>query len=206
MSVLGAVNTPGIHYVQGTKTLTQVLAMAGGLRADAGHVIKITRKLPSDGAPGPSDTTNGQFTVTNVELKSLLAAEHPEQNIAIRGDDVITVPRAELIYVIGEVSKSGGFPLNERERMTTLQALSLAGGVLPTASKGDARILRNSPGDSGRKELPVDVGAILSGKVADVMMQSEDILFVPSSVTKKVTGKMIEAAINIGTGVLIWRR
>ena len=108
--------------------------------------------------------------------------------------------------MIGEDTKAGGFPLNEIEQMTTLQALSLAGGLMPTAAKGDARILRSSPDQSGRREIPVDVGAILGGKLADVPLQSDDIFFIPSSVARKVTAKMIEAAINIGTGVLIWRR
>jgi len=59
---------------------------------------------------------------------------HPEENILIQANDVISVPRADIVYVVGEVKKAGGFPLNERENLTVLQAVSLAEGLQPTAA------------------------------------------------------------------------
>ena len=44
-------------------------------------------------------------------------------------NDVVSVPKADLVYVIGEVRKAGGFMLRTREQMTVLQALSLAEGM-----------------------------------------------------------------------------
>jgi polysaccharide export outer membrane protein len=120
--------------------------------------------------------------------------------------DIISVPRAETIYVIGQVQKSGGFVLNDREEVTVLQALSMAGGLDRTAQPQHARILRRQPGASTRTEIAVDLTRILNGKVPDVPMESEDILFVPNSLPKKAAIRALETAVQIGTGVAIFRR
>jgi polysaccharide export outer membrane protein len=74
------------------------------------------------------------------------------------------------------------------------------------ASLGSGRILRDGPEAGKRGEIPVDLGAILAGKEPDVKMQPNDILFVPGNTAKKVGWRAIEAAIQIGTGIVIWRR
>jgi len=212
VSVIGAVSAPGIHQLQGRKTLIEVLSMAGGIRADAGSNIKITRRLEWGRIPlrGASDDATGQFSVASVSLKELMEATNPEENILIRVQDVISVPRAAMVYVIGDVPRSGGFILNERENLTTLQALSLAGGLARTAAPQKARVLRTAAGASKRTELPVDLKEILAGKANDMTLQPEDILFVPSSARKSVALRSLEAALgmgaSIGTGVAIYRR
>jgi polysaccharide export outer membrane protein len=108
--------------------------------------------------------------------------------------------------VIGEVAKPGGFVLNERETMSVLQAMSLAGGLSRVAAPSQARILRDSPGNPRRQEVPVDVKRILAGKDTDVVLQPDDILFIPNSSAKSAALRAVEAAITVGTGVVIWRR
>jgi polysaccharide export outer membrane protein len=135
----------------------------------------------------------------------VLAADHPQDNILVRASDVITVPRAEMVYVIGEVNKPGGFVLNDKESMSVLQALSLAGGTTRYAAPSSARVLR--PGlDGSRKEQALNLKQVLAGHTNDVPLKSQDILFVPSSATKNATLRAIEAGIQIGTGVLVFRR
>src|SRR5262249_13966550 len=104
-SVLGAVNTPGIHQVQGRKTLLEMISMAGGIRADAGYSIRITRQKEWGCLPLPNATMDpsGRFSVAQVNLPSIMEAKNPEQNIQILPHDVITIPKAELVYVTGEV-------------------------------------------------------------------------------------------------------
>ena len=207
VSIIGAVKTPGVQQVQGGKTLYEMLSLAGGLDPSAGSTLKITRRLDQGQIPLPNATVDatGQFSVAEVGLKSILDARNPEQNILVQPYDVISVPRAETVYVIGQVQKPGGFILNEREDVTVLQALSMAGGLDRAAKPQDAKILRRMPETSSRTEIAVNLNKILEGKTSDVPMRPEDILFVPSSVSKKVGVRALEAALQAGTGVAIWR-
>lgn len=208
VSVIGAVKNPGVHQLQGRKSLIEILSLAGGLNTDAGHTIKITRRLEWGRIPlrSGADDPTGQFSVAQVSVKAIMEAKNPEENIIVRPYDVISVPRAEMVYVTGQVVRSGGFVLNERETLSVLQALSLAGGLGSTASPQNSRILRPALGAAGRAEIAVDLKKILAGKAQDLPLQAEDILFVPGSAPKKAAIRAIEAAIQIGTGVVIWRR
>src|SRR5437588_2346223 len=111
ISILGAVQNPGVHQLQGRKNLFAVLSLAGGLRQDAGYRVRITRKLEWGRIPLPGalDDPSGQFSTASVSIKSIMDATSPAENIAIKPEDVISVPKADLVYVIGAVHKSGGF-------------------------------------------------------------------------------------------------
>jgi polysaccharide export outer membrane protein len=208
VSVIGAVRNPGVQQVQGHKRLVEILSLAGGLDANAGSTLRITRRREWGRIPlaTAADDLSGQFSVAQVKLKSILEAKNPEENILVKPYDVVSVPRAEMVYVIGQVQKSGGIVLNDREEISVLQALSIAGGLDRTAQPQNARILRRRPEGPSRKEIAVDLRRILNGKSSDLAMQPEDILFVPSSVPKKAALRAVEAVIQLGTGVIIWRR
>jgi len=211
VSVIGAVTTPGILQLQGQKTLVEVLAMAGGLRSDAGQTATVSRRqewgiLP---LPGARMDQPGQVSVAEVRLKDVLQARNPEQNITMRPNDIISVPRAETIYVLGAVKRAGGFVLNERDALSVLQALSLAEGLDRTASPQKAKILRMAPGTTRRTELPVNLKQIFSGKATDVALQPDDILFIPDSAEKRAALRTLEALMSIGqtagAGVVLYR-
>jgi polysaccharide biosynthesis/export protein len=208
VSVLGAVANSGVVQLRGRKTLFEVISQAGGLKNEAGNIIKITRRKEFGPIPLPSAVadSSGQFSVAEVSVKSVMEARVPEENIEIKPKDVISVPRAELIYVIGAVKRAGGFVLNEREHISVLQALSMAEGLDRVASGGNARILRSSDDASTRTEIAVDVNKILAGKTSDVAMVANDILFIPNSAAKSATLRGVEAAIQMATGVVIWGR
>jgi len=201
VSVIGAVKNPGVQQVQGRKTLLEMLSLAGGVDTiTAGSSLKIIRRLEWGPIPLPNaknDPTN-QFSIAQVNIKSLLEASKPEENIPVQPYDVISVPRGETIYVIGEVLKPGGFVLNDAEQVTVLQALSMAGGADKMAQPQHARLLRRVPGAASRTEIPIKLNEILDGKTADVRMQAEDILFVPNSVPKRAAVRAIETAIQLG--------
>jgi polysaccharide export outer membrane protein len=207
VSVLGAVASPGVHQLQGNKTLFEVLSMAGGLRADAGHSIKITRRIEWGAIPLPTaaNDSTGRFSVAEVSVRSILDANNPHENIRICPNDVISVPRADMIYVVGAVKRAGGFVLNERESLTVLQALSLAEGLDTTAAPRAAGILRPDQNGGARTEIAVDLRRIMAGKSGDVPLTADDILFVPNSMAKSATLRGLEAALQIGTGIAIWR-
>lgn len=109
-----------------------------------------------------------------------------------------------MVYVVGAVKKAGGFPLNERESVSVLQALSMAEGLGPTPKAQDSKILRAVPGDSERTQIPVDLRKVMTGKAEDMALRPNDILFVPDSTAKKAGIRAIEAAIQTATGVVIW--
>jgi polysaccharide export outer membrane protein len=208
VSVLGAVRNPGVQQVQGRKTLIEMLSSAGGLDTTAGSSLKVTRRLEWGRIPLPNavDDATGQYSVAEVSVKALLEARNPAENILVKPSDVISVPKAETIYVIGQVLKSGGFVLNDKEEISVLQALSMAGGLDRSAQPQNARILRRVSSTSARVEVPVDVKKILDGKTSDVHMEPEDILFVPASAPKKAAIRALEAAVQMGTGLVIYRR
>ena len=205
VSIMGAVNSPGVHQLLGHKTLIETLALAGGLRPDAGYRVKITRASAWGAIPLPTATTDkdGGFSVAEVGLKNLMEADNPADNIASMPNDVITVPVAEMIYVIGDVKKSGGFVLGGRRQMSVLQALALSEGLGPAARADEARILRANGTDS-RTELAVNLKKILAGQAHDVEMQSNDILFVPVNGAKRVGVRALETMVSIGTGIAIY--
>jgi polysaccharide biosynthesis/export protein len=207
VSVLGAVKNPGVYQVQGHKTLSEMLSLAGGLDTSAGSEVKITRELTHGPLPLNNATTDssGKFSVADINLNSILKADDPRSNVEIQPDDVITVPRAEMVYVVGNVQKAGGFVLNDRKDMTVLQALAMAGGLAPAAAPNRAALLREKPGQAERTEIPLDANKILEAKAPDVPMFPGDILFIPNSTGKKAGLRAVEAAIQLGTGVAIWR-
>ncbi len=203
-SVLGAVNTPGVHQVEGHKTLLEMISMAGGTRADAGYSIRITRNIEWGCIPLPGATTDpsGRFSIAQVNLRDIEEAKAPQENIQIFPHDVISVPKAELIYVTGAVKKSGGFVLGENQSMSVLQAVALAEGLAQAPDTKHAKIVRMN-GDQ-RMEIPVDLKSILQGKATDVAMQGKDILFVPDNTGRKVALRIMEAAIQTGSGLAIY--
>jgi polysaccharide export outer membrane protein len=130
---------------------------------------------------------------------------HIASTLEIQPHDVITVPRARLVYAIGEVKKPGGFVLREKQSVSVLQVLALAEGLSRTAGAGSARVLRPNPAGGPREEIPVNLNQLMAGKCADVALQPDDILFVPNSMAKSGLMRAMEAAIQMGTGMAIWR-
>jgi len=208
ISVVGAVNQSGTQQLQGRRSLLEMISQAGGLRQDAGYSIRITRRIEWGDLPLPGarvDAT-GKFSVGEVYIKELISAQRPADNIQILPDDVITVPKAELVYVLGDVRRSGGYVLAERQTMSVVEAVAMAEGLERSAKASNSRILRVIPGQTPRREIPIDIKAILAGKAEDVSLQPGDILFVPSSVSKMIGMRTSEAIIQAVTGIAIWRR
>ena len=209
VSVIGAVITPGVHQIRGHKSLVEVLALAGGLRQDAGNSLMLTRRKEWGAIPLVSATSDptGNFSVATIELKTLMEAKDPAVNILVQPDDVISVPKAEMVYVIGEVPRTGGFVLNERKSMSLLEALSLAGGVNHgTSSPENSKILRLTPDSETRAEIAVNLKQVLQGKGEDIQLRPGDILFIPGSAAKRAAIRALEAVIQAGTGLAVYRR
>jgi polysaccharide export outer membrane protein len=208
VSVLGAVNNPGVLQLQGRKTLMEMLSLAGGMRQDAGGEVVITRRLSYGRIPVSSESLDpsGNFSTARIDAAGLVKGANPADNIVILPQDVISVPGSELIYVTGDVHKPGSFPLRDSNGISVLQAISLAEGLGPQASAKNAKIFRAHGDGQEKDEIPVDVSRILAGERSDFKMQPRDILFIPDSLSKKAGYRAAEAAIQAVTGIVIWRR
>lgn len=208
VSVVGEVVNPGIHQLAGPTRLLDVVSLSGGLKPDAGPNILVTREArwgKLEGAEVAADAATGATTET-FPADSLLRLKRPEDNILLRPGDVVSVPKGELVYVVGDVKKAGGFVLSTHRTISVLEALSLAEGLGPDSAAGNARILRPNPnGDGDHTLIPVNVSKIFAGKEPDVKLFADDILFVPHSGFKVGSRRAVEAAIGITTGVLVYR-
>jgi polysaccharide export outer membrane protein len=200
VSVLGAVSTPGVQQLEGRKTLVEVLSLTGGLSADAGPTVRITRRSDQGAIPLAEATEDAsqQFSTVDIGVRSLLDGRNPEKDIVIQPHDVILVPRAEVVYVIGEVGKPGPVPLSSGDSISVTEAVSSSGGVLRTGAPKRARILRRVSGADRRTELSVDIQRIMQGKANDVPLAPADLLIVPDSSGKRATTRILEAAIQAG--------
>jgi polysaccharide biosynthesis/export protein len=208
VSVLGAVNTPGVHQLEGHKTLFEVLSSAGGVRSDAGNTVTITRELkwgPIPLADAKTDST-GKYSIATVKVKEISDGKNPTENIVIEPDDVISVSKAEVVYCIGSVHRPGGFVLGESESLSALQVLALAEGFDAKAAGDRAKVLREVPGTLQRTEIAVNLKQLMAGKGSDLPLRANDILFVPNSAAKSAAGRTAEAAIQIMTGLAIYAR
>ena len=173
VSVLGAVNNPGVLQLQGRKTLMEMLSLAGGMRQDAGGEVVITRRLGYGRIPVSNESLDpsGQFSTARIDAAGLIKGANPGDNVVILPQDVISVPGSEMIYVAGDVHKPGSFPLRDSNGISVLQAISLAEGLGPQASAKNARIFRAHGGDQEKDEIPVDVWRILAGEGTDFKLQ-----------------------------------
>src|SRR5579859_1655339 len=206
VSVAGNVTTPGVVQLRGNRNLMEVIGQAGGLRADAGDSVLITRNLNEGPIPvaGAFTDPTGKYSVAHINIRSIMSGKDPEANIQIKPHDVITVPRARLVYVLGNVGRPGGYVMTENETMSLTQAIALAGGWDKMAALSSARILR-ADGGSTREQIPANIKKIMENKEKDLQLQPDDILYVPNSMSKVIGARGAESAIGLVTGLLIWR-
>ena len=206
VSVAGNVNTPGVVQLRGNRNLMEVISMAGGLRPEAGDQALITRNLSEGTIPvaGAFTDPTGKYSVAHIDIRAVMSGKDPEGNIVMKPHDVVTIPRARMIYVLGNVTKPGGFVLTDNESMSITKAIALAGGWDKTASLSSARVLRAS-GGAEREQIPANVKKIMENKAPDVELRPDDILYIPNSTEKTVGAMGLASAIGIGTGIAIWR-
>jgi len=189
---VGAFAKPGIYPLQGRRTLVEMLASIGGLQANASRRIKLTRRKESGPIPLPNaiESEDGLESSVEISMGSLSENINPAEDIALQPYDRITVERAELVYINGEVGKVGGFDLGERESVSVLQLITMAGGLNKDAAPEKARLLRPVLNTSRRATIPLNVKNIVAGTATDYPLLPNDVLFIPRSrSTKAILGK-----------------
>lgn len=185
VTVLGEVSKPGIYQDVSDHKLYELISQAGGFTNTASRKIAVIRRNTAE--------------PIRIDLPRNLA-DDLSGNIDIQPGDTINVPRAPVIYVVGDVGKPSGF-LVDNGTLTVLQALALAGGANHTAKLGGSRILHKGP--TGVTETKLQIKKMLEAKAPDVTLQADDILFVPLSGGKVAAARTVEAALSIGTALTI---
>lgn len=112
------------------------------------------------------------------------------------------VSRAGLVFVIGDVVRPGGFPVDPAQGLTVVQALSLAWGPTQNAATSKALLIREQK--SGRTLTTLNVKRLLRGQEPDQPIYDRDILFIPDSAAKNLMNRTMEAAIQSAVGVTIY--
>jgi polysaccharide export outer membrane protein len=184
---VGAFRSPGIYPLLGRRTLVEMLASIGGLQPNASRRLKVTRRLEFGKIPLDNAVEDPVAKVSTVEISmgSLRENVNPAEDIQLQPFDVISVERAELVYVNGELAKVGAFELGERDFITVAQVLSLAGGLTRNADPKKARILRPVMNTSKRAEIMIDLTKVLSGEANDFPILPNDVLYVPRGANKR---------------------
>ena len=180
VTVLGEVKTPGVYPVLGARSLFDFISAAGGLTPTAANTAAVMHR----GQPDKQDVVK----LSNDPTKAQAA------NVPIEPGDTILVPRAGIVYVVGDVGKPGGFLIDNNERLTVLQAVALAAGTNRTAALNHSKLIRKSV--SGREEIPLPLKKILQDKSADMSLNDGDILFIPSSTAKSIGWGSLQSAVN----------
>jgi polysaccharide export outer membrane protein len=189
VSVLGEVARPGVYPYTLHHRLLDVISAASGLAPSAGRLVNIFHrsdpKTPHPVVLDPSGTDT--------------AADH---NPELAPGDTVQVSRAGLVYVIGDVIRPGGFPVDPAQGLTIVQALSLAWGPNQNAATGKALLIREQKG--GRTLTTLNLKRLLHGQEPDQPVYDRDILFVPDSTAKNLWNRTIESAIQSAVGVTIY--
>lgn len=189
VSVLGEVTHPGVYPYTLHHRLLDLLSAASGLAPSAGRLVNIFHRDDPKTAhpvvldPGGADTS---------------ANHNPE----LLPGDTVQVSRAGLVYVIGDVIRPGGFPVDPAQGLTVVQALSLAWGPAPNAATTKALLIREQKG--GRILTPLNVKRLLRGQEPDQPVHDRDILFIPDSTAKDLWNKSLESAIQSVLGISIY--
>ena len=179
VTVIGEVANPGRYPLLAPQKLVDVLAYAGGPTLVAGNEVQIT----------PTDPDAKPVLVHY----SRTANPASVADVYVRPGDTVQMKRAGIIYVLGAVTRPGGYVMQEEGKLNILQAISLANGTSNIASIKTVYVIRKNA-DGGEVDMAVPYKKITQGKAADVQLQATDILFVPTSGVKS-------ALIN-GQGVL----
>jgi polysaccharide biosynthesis/export protein len=189
VSVLGEVARPGVYSYSVHHRLLDLVSAAAGLSPNAGRLVTITHR-------------DDPKTIIPVVLDPEGTDPSGNHNPELLAGDTVVVSRAGLVYVVGDVIRPGGFPVDPVHTTTVAQVLSLAWGPTQNAALSKAVLIREQPG--GRTLTTIDLKRLLRGLDPDMPIHDRDILFVPNSMAKNLWNRTMESVIQSAAGVSIY--
>ena len=170
VSVLGQVHTPGTYSITTPQTILKVLSLAGGLTESADRNVTVKRSKSGEQL---------SYYVSNDAAQAL------SDVVMVDPGDVVLVSRAPMVYVMGDVSRPGGYAIATNDaRLSVLQLVAMAGSANKTSVQSHVRLIRTT--DHGQVELPVRLDQMEKGKEPPLLLQANDIVYVPFSWMKNV--------------------
>jgi polysaccharide export outer membrane protein len=180
VSVLGEVARPGVYPFTLHHRLLDLISAASGVAPNAGRLVNVYhRDDPQTPHPVVLDPSGTDATV--------------DHNPELSPGDTVQVSRAGLIYVVGDVVRPGGFPVDPAQGLTVVQAISLAWGPMQNAATGKALLIHEQKG--GRTVTSLNLKRMIHGQDPDQPVHDRDILYVPDSTAKNLWNKFLEAAV-----------
>jgi polysaccharide export outer membrane protein len=171
VTILGQVRTPGSYPIATPRPILDVLALAGGLNDLAQRKVTIQRHASKERV---------DYVLSNSANAAL------DANVPVYPGDTVLVPKADVVYVLGDVNRPGGIAIVTNDsKLSALQALTLAGGTPPTAVPSKSRLIRKQA-DGTHVDLPLQLSAMQKGKEADIPLQGDDIIYVPFSYARNM--------------------
>ncbi|MGD0521581.1 MAG: SLBB domain-containing protein [Terracidiphilus sp.] len=189
VSVLGEVTRPGVYPYTLHHRLLDLISAASGLAPSAGRLVNIYHR-------------NDPKTPHPVVLDPGATDTNSDHNPELSPGDTVQVSRAGLVYVVGDVIRPGGFPVDPAQGLTVVQALSMAWGPSLNAATGKALLIREQKG--GRTMTTLNLKRMLHGQEPDQPVYDRDILYVPDSMAKNLWNRTMESAIQSAMGVSIY--
>ncbi len=159
VAVLGQVNRPGRYPLETANTrLSDMLSQAGGIAASGSDVVIF------------SGVRDGKQIRREIDIASMFLRGDAQDDLSLKGGDILYVHRAPVFYIYGEVQRPGVFRV-ERD-MTVMQALASGGGLTQKGTQRGLRIHRRGP----------DGKAQIIEPALDELVQPNDVVYVKESI------------------------
>jgi polysaccharide biosynthesis/export protein len=171
ISVIGEVQKAGAYPATAPRSVIDVIAFAGGLTPIADRHITIQHR--------GSVNDKEEVFLSNNSDKALAA------QVMVYPGDIVMVPKAGVVYVLGDVHQPGGYVMQDDSKMTALQAIAMAAGINTTSLGGQVRLVRRTP-EGSSTEITISVKDMQRGKIPDMPLRANDVLWVPFSFTKNL--------------------
>jgi polysaccharide export outer membrane protein len=184
--ITGAIEKPGLYALEGTTSLLELIAKAGGFTKDRGNIAYVLKgSMKEINQHKAIDQLVQEKKSIEVNLKELLDQGVTSRNIELEADDVVYIRPAAFsdqthykIYVLGKVEKPGAYDF--QDGLTALDACILAGGFAKYAAPNRTVITRRESGET-QQTININLDKVRKGEEKDIPLKPGDRIYVPES-------------------------
>jgi polysaccharide export outer membrane protein len=171
--VMGSIEEPGTYFLHEEETVLDLISRAGGVDfAEGANRINILRVQEVDG--------QDKKFIIDINLRLLLQGSDPVSNLLLKNKDIINIPKADKIFVIGQVNEPGDYILKDRD-IGIVEAIGMAGGFTRIAAANRVHIIRTEDGVDKKYTVNVDMITEEGKKGEDIVLKPNDVIVVPES-------------------------